>query len=52
MVFILVLPHALLYCQVGGKYGINMQRDDLDGLKKIYGQYLEALIPSGDTQLK
>lgn len=37
---------------VGSKYGINMQRDDLDGLKKLYGQYLESLIPSGDTQLR
>uniref|UniRef100_A0A7S0S6E9 Uncharacterized protein n=1 Tax=Chlamydomonas leiostraca TaxID=1034604 RepID=A0A7S0S6E9_9CHLO len=41
-----------LVSAVGGKYGINMQKDDLDGLKKIYSQYVEALIPAGDTQLK
>ncbi len=38
--------------QVGSEFGIDMHKDDLDGLTKIYGQYLEALIPSGDQQLR
>ena len=37
---------------VGSKYGINLQRDQLDGLQKIYGQFLESVIPAGETQLK
>ncbi|GLC39997.1 hypothetical protein PLESTB_000120100 [Pleodorina starrii] len=37
---------------VGSKYGINFQKDELDGLKRIYGQYLESVIPVGDVQLK
>ena len=37
---------------VGSKYGVNMQRDQLDGLQKIYGQFLESVIPTGETQLK
>lgn len=37
---------------VGSKYGINMQKDDIDSLVRIYGQYLENLIPTGDTQLR
>lgn len=32
---------------VGDRFGINMQRDQLDGLKKIYGQFLENIIPTG-----
>lgn len=37
---------------VGSKYGINMHKDDIDSLVRIYGQYLENLIPTGDTQLR
>ena len=37
---------------VGAKYGVTMQKDELEGLQKIYGQFLEAVIPSGETQLK
>mmetsp|Transcript_30974 Transcript_30974/g.68639 ORF Transcript_30974/g.68639 Transcript_30974/m.68639 type:complete len:1037 (+) Transcript_30974:146-3256(+) len=37
---------------VGSKYGLNMQRDEVDGLRKIYGQFLESVIPSGETQLR
>ena len=37
---------------VGSKFGVNMHGSELEGLQKIYGQYLESLIPSGDTQLK
>lgn len=37
---------------MGSKYGINMHKDELDGLKRIYGQMLESCIPLGDTQLK
>lgn len=36
---------------VGSKYGINMQRDQLEGLQKVYGQFLESVIPAGETQL-
>jgi hypothetical protein len=32
---------------VGDHFGINMQRDQLDGLKKIYSQFLENMIPTG-----
>ncbi len=40
-------------CQaVGANYGINFQKDELDGLKRIYGQFLESVIPTGDVQLK
>jgi hypothetical protein len=34
-----------------GKYGIKMAREELDGLQRIYGHYLETVIPKGDTQL-
>lgn len=37
---------------VGANYGINFQKDELDGLKRIYGQFLESVIPTGDVQLK
>lgn len=37
---------------VGSKYGMNMQKDDLDGLTRLYGQYLENIIPTGDMQLR
>ena len=37
---------------VGSKYGISMQKDEVEGLQKIYGQFLEAVIPSGETQLR
>lgn len=37
---------------VGDKYGINMQRDQIMGLQQIFGQYLENIIPAGDTQLR
>lgn len=36
----------------GDEFGINMHKDDLEGLCKIYSQYLEAIIPVGDQQLK
>lgn len=36
---------------IGARYGINMQKDQLDGLQKVYGQYLENSIPVGDQQL-
>ncbi|GFR49409.1 hypothetical protein Agub_g11462 [Astrephomene gubernaculifera] len=38
--------------EIGSAYGINFQRDELDGLKRIYGQFLESVIPTGDVQLK
>lgn len=37
---------------VGDKYGINMRREQLQGLQQIFGQYLENIIPVGDTQLR
>jgi hypothetical protein len=36
---------------IGARYGINMQKDQLEGLQKVYGQYLENSIPVGDQQL-
>lgn len=49
----LTFPNCILVTvQVGNKYGINMHKDELDGLKRIYGQFLEACIPLGDNQLK
>jgi hypothetical protein len=38
--------------EVGQKYGINLRKDELEGLQKMYEQYLESLIPSGETQLR
>jgi hypothetical protein len=32
---------------VGARYGLNLHKDDPEGLTKIYGQYLESLIPAG-----
>ncbi|KIY91916.1 hypothetical protein MNEG_16047 [Monoraphidium neglectum] len=37
---------------VGAKYGINMQKEQMTGLQQIFGQYLENIIPAGDTQLR
>lgn len=37
---------------VGDRFGINMQRDQLDGLKKIYGQFLETIIPTGECHVQ
>eukprot|EP00798_Chlamydomonas_sp_ICE-L_P030469 gene30469-35480_t len=36
---------------VGSKYGINLQKEELDGLQRVYGEYLSCVIPKGDTQL-
>ncbi|KAF8060559.1 SULTR2 [Scenedesmus sp. PABB004] len=36
---------------VGSRYGIDMHKSQLEGLQKIYGQYLETIIPTGDAQL-
>lgn len=38
--------------RVGDKYGINMKSNELEGLKKIYGQYLETIIPPADQELR
>jgi len=38
--------------RIGGKYGVDMHKEQLDGLQKVYGQYLEVIIPTGDQQLK
>ena len=45
-------PYLSVPQRIGAAYGINFQRDELDGLKRIYGQFLESVIPTGDTQLK
>lgn len=37
---------------VGARYGINFHKDQLEGLQKLYGQYLEVIIPVGDQQLE
>jgi hypothetical protein len=37
---------------VGAKYGVDMHKEQLDGLQKVYGQYLEVIIPTGEQQLK
>jgi hypothetical protein len=37
---------------VGDRYGLNMQKDQLQGLQQIFGQYLENIIPIGETQLR
>lgn len=37
---------------VGARYGINMHKDQLEGLQKVYGQYLETIIPVADQQLE
>jgi len=50
-----VLLHEALGPQLDGRYPKHPrlpQRDDLEGVRRIYGQYLETLIPSGDIQLK
>uniref|UniRef100_A0A383VE54 Uncharacterized protein n=1 Tax=Tetradesmus obliquus TaxID=3088 RepID=A0A383VE54_TETOB len=36
---------------IGSRYGINMHKDQLEGLQKVYGQYLETIIPVADAQL-
>jgi len=33
------------------QYGINFLRDEIDGLKRIYGQFIQGVIPHGDEQL-
>ncbi|KAJ9511403.1 hypothetical protein QJQ45_029777, partial [Haematococcus lacustris] len=37
---------------VGRRFGLNMQRDDAEGLTKLYSQFLENVIPRGDQQLR
>jgi hypothetical protein len=37
---------------VGDKYGISMQKDQLEGLQQIFGQYLEHTVPTAETQLR
>eukprot|EP00879_Flechtneria_rotunda_P009976 GHRR01010432.1.p1 GENE.GHRR01010432.1~~GHRR01010432.1.p1 ORF type:complete len:735 (+),score=296.51 GHRR01010432.1:437-2641(+) len=37
--------------RIGARYGINMHKEQLEGLQKVYGQYLENIIPVGDQQL-
>ncbi|KAF6255592.1 hypothetical protein COO60DRAFT_1641425 [Scenedesmus sp. NREL 46B-D3] len=36
---------------IGSRYGISMHKDQLEGLQKVYGQYLETIIPVADAQL-
>lgn len=38
--------------RIGSKYGVDMHKEQLEGLQKVYGQYLEIIIPTGDTQLR
>lgn len=37
---------------VGDKYGINMHKEQLEGLQQLFGQYLEHAVPTGDQQLR
>ena len=37
---------------VGDKYGVDMRRDQLEGLVQIFGQYLEGVVPKGQDQLR
>lgn len=37
---------------VGARYGINFHKDQLEGLQKVYGQYLENIIPVADQHLE
>ncbi|GBF94257.1 110 kDa translocon of chloroplast envelope inner membrane [Raphidocelis subcapitata] len=37
---------------VGNKYGINLHKEQLEGLQQVFGQYLEHAVPSGDQQLR
>jgi hypothetical protein len=37
---------------VGDKYGLNMQKDQLEGLQQIFGQFLEHTVPTAETQLR
>eukprot|EP00879_Flechtneria_rotunda_P033582 GHRR01037207.1.p1 GENE.GHRR01037207.1~~GHRR01037207.1.p1 ORF type:complete len:109 (-),score=27.01 GHRR01037207.1:292-618(-) len=30
--------------RIGARYGINMHKEQLEGLQKVYGQYLENII--------
>lgn len=43
--------HSAVAPPSGPRYGINFQRDELDGLKRIYARFLETLIPVGDVPL-
>lgn len=48
-------PHMLTQetvANVGKKFAMDMRKHELDGLQRIYGTYLESVIPLGDTQLK
>jgi hypothetical protein len=38
--------------RIGSKYGVDMHKEQLEGLQKVYGQYLETIIPTGDNQLR
>lgn len=37
---------------IGAKYGIDMHKDQLDGLVQVFGQYLEGVVPKGEQQLR
>lgn len=37
---------------IGKKFGVNLMKEELDGVKRVYGQYLESMIPLGDVQLR
>ena len=41
-----------MFQAIGSKYGISMQKDEPEGLRKVYGQMLETIIPIGSTELK
>ncbi|KAI8462253.1 MAG: hypothetical protein J3K34DRAFT_476400 [Monoraphidium minutum] len=48
-------PSALTQDDVaaaGAKYGVDMKRDQLEGVQQIFGQYLEGVVPKGDQPLR
>jgi len=43
---------AELVASVGRRHGLDLRRDQPDGLRKIYGQFLEATVPAGENPLR
>jgi hypothetical protein len=41
-----------LLAEVGRKHGVDLRKTQADGLRKIYGQFLEATVPVGEQPLR
>ena len=37
---------------IGARHGVDMHKEQLQGLQQIFGQYLENVIPTGEQQLR